>query len=79
MAFSNYKSIGAVVKEFQTKYTEADFIDEIEFNIPDYFREDLQTVMREGVVDNSEFAICENLIYPVLKEVWKCYRSKFLL
>jgi hypothetical protein len=42
MAFSSYKSIGAVVKEFQTKYTEADFIGEIEFNIPDYFREDLQ-------------------------------------
>ncbi len=79
MAFSSYKSIGVVVKEFQTKYTEADFIDEIEFNIPDYFRDDLQTVMREGVVDNSEFAICENLIYPVLKEVWRCYRSKFLL
>ncbi|WP_271254300.1 hypothetical protein [Pseudanabaena sp. Chao 1811] len=36
-------------------------------------------MMFEGVVDNSEFAICENLIYPVLKEVWKHYRSKFLL
>ena len=79
MAFSNYKSIGAVVKEFQITYTEADFIVESKFNISDYFREDLQTVIREGVVDNSEFAICENLIYPVLKEVWKCYRSKFLL
>lgn len=79
MAFSNYKSIGAVVKEFQIRYTETDFIVESEFKISDYFREDLQTVMREGVVDNSEFAICENLIYPVLKEVWKCYLSKFLL
>lgn len=79
MAFSSYKSIGAVVKEFQIKYTEADFIVAIEFHIPDYFREDLQTVMREGVVDNSEFAICENLIYPILKEIWKYYRSKFLL
>ena len=38
MAFSSYKSIGAVVKEFQVKYTEADFIVETEFNIPDYFR-----------------------------------------
>lgn len=79
MAFSSYKSLGAVVKEFQVTYTEADFIVGLKFNIPDYFREDLQTVMREGVVDNSEFAICENLIYPVLKEVWKCYRSKFIL
>ena len=35
--------------------------------------------MREGVVDNSEFAVCENLIYPVLKEVWKHYYSGFVL
>jgi hypothetical protein len=79
MAFSNYKDIGSVLKEFQITYTEANFIGEVEFNISDYFREDLQTMMRDGVVDNSEFAICENLIYPVLKEVWKCYRSKFIL
>jgi hypothetical protein len=79
MSFSNYKNIGTVVKEFQITYTEADFIQEIEFAISDYFREDLNLVMREGVVDNSEFAICENLIYPVLKEVWKYYRSDFVL
>ncbi|MCL1471651.1 hypothetical protein [Argonema antarcticum] len=79
MSFSRYKSIGAVVKEFQITYTEFDFIVETEFSISDYFREDLQTMMRDGVVDNSEFAICENLIYPVLKEVWKCYRSNFIL
>lgn len=79
MAFSSYKTIGEVLKAFQTTYTESNFIGEAEFNIPDYFREDLETVMREGVVDNSEFAICENLIYPVLKEVWKKYTSKFTL
>jgi hypothetical protein len=79
MAFSNYKTIGAVIKEFQLTYTEANFIIETAFSISNYFREDLQIMMIEGVVDNSEFAVCENLIYPVLKEVWKCYRSKFLL
>ena len=79
MAFSNYKTIGAVIKEFQTIYTEANFVIETAFSVPDYFREDLQIMMTEGVVDNSEFAVCENLIYPVLKEVWKCYRSKFVL
>ncbi|WP_315791734.1 hypothetical protein [Fischerella sp. JS2] len=79
MAFSNYKTIGEVLKAFQVIYTEANFVVETPFNIPDYFREDLETMMRDGVVDNSEFAICENLIYPVLKEVWKCYRSKFIL
>ncbi|MBP5977762.1 hypothetical protein HW132_34925 [Brasilonema sp. CT11] len=79
MAFSSYKTIGEVLKAFQVIYTEANFVGEVEFKIPDYFREDLETMMRDGVVDNSEFAICENLIYPVLKEVWKCYRSKFIL
>jgi hypothetical protein len=79
MAFGTYKTIGAVVKEFQITYTESDFVQPLPFKLSDYFREDLQLMMREGVVDNSEFAICENLIYPLLKEVWKHYRSKFLL
>jgi hypothetical protein len=79
MAFSNYKTIGAVIKEFQMTYTEANFVIETTFSVSDYFREDLQIMMTEGVVDNSEFAVCENLVYPVLKEVWKTYRSKFLL
>ncbi len=79
MAFSNYKTIGEVVKEYQITYTEANFIVETSFNIPDYFRDDLELMINEAVVDNSEFAICENLIYPVLKEVWKTYRSSFLL
>ncbi|MEH2381083.1 MAG: hypothetical protein V7K27_19720 [Nostoc sp.] len=79
MAFSNYKTIGEVLKAFQVIYTEAIFISEIPFNIPDYFREDLELMMRDAVVDNSEFAICENLIYPVLKEVWKTYRQHFIL
>jgi hypothetical protein len=36
-------------------------------------------MMTDGVVDNSEYAICENLVYPVLKEVWKQYRQYFIL
>ncbi|GET41930.1 hypothetical protein [Microseira wollei] len=79
MGFSNYKDIGEVLQEFQVTYTEANFMGETEFRIPDYFREDLAFMMREAVVDNSEFAVCENLIYPVLKEVWKSYYSKFVL
>jgi hypothetical protein len=79
MSFSNYKTIGATIKEFQVTYKEADFVSELAFAIPDYFREDLQFMMREGVVDNSEFAICENLIYPILKQIWKQYSAKFIL
>ena len=79
MAFSSYKTISEVLKEFQVTYTESNFMGEAAFQISDYFRDDLELVMREGVVYNSEFAICENLIYPVLKEVWKLYSRKFTL
>jgi hypothetical protein len=79
MAFSNFKTIGEVLKAFQVTYTEANFISELAFTISDYFREDLELMMRDAVVDNSEFAICENLIYPVIKEVWKTYRQHFIL
>ena len=79
MAFSSYRIIGEVLKEFQVFYREANFIVETAFNVSNYFREDLELVMREGVVDNSESAICENLIYPVIKEVWKQYLNNFIL
>ncbi|MDY6782164.1 MAG: hypothetical protein SW833_06360 [Cyanobacteriota bacterium] len=79
MAFSSYKDIASVLKEFQVVYTEASFIGEIEFSISEYFREDLEIVMQDGVPNASEFSICENLIYPVIKEVWKAYRTHFVL
>lgn len=79
MAFSGYSSFGESVKAFQVTYIESNFVVDAPFEIPEYFVQDLAFVMREGVVDNSEFAICENLVYPVLKEVWKAYSSQFTL
>ncbi len=79
MAFSSYKNFGETVKAFQISYTESNFLVNVPFQVSKYFVEDLEFVMREGIVDNSEFAICENLVYPVLKEVWKTYSSQFTL
>ena len=79
MAFSNYKSISMVMKKFQIKYVQTNFMMENSFPVPNYFKEELDLLFTDGVIDNSEDAICENLIYPVLKEVWKSYRSKLTL
>jgi hypothetical protein len=79
MPFSNYKNISTVAKAFQIKYQRDNFIVETELAISDIFRNELDLIFNEGVFDNSEIAICENIIYPVLKEVWKAYRTKFLL
>ncbi|MEH1850584.1 MAG: hypothetical protein V7L11_02605 [Nostoc sp.] len=79
MAFSNYKSISTVIKKFQIKYVQSNFILEVNFPVEQSFKDELDLLFTDGVIDNSEHAICENLIYPVLKEVWKNYRSKLTL
>jgi len=79
MSFSGYQHLGETLKEFQVTYTEATFITGVRFDVSDYFRQDLQLMREDGAIDASEFAICENLVYPVLKEVWKNYRKKFTL
>ena len=79
MPFSSYKNISAVIKKFQIKYVQTNFVLETEFPVKDSFKEELDLLFTDGVIDNSEDAICENLIYPVLKEVWKLYRSKLTL
>jgi len=79
MSFSSYKSIGVVAKAFQIKYIRDNFITEIEFDVSDSFRNELELILNEGVFDNSKMAICETIIYPILKEVWKAYRRNLLL
>lgn len=78
-SFSTYKNLGETLKEFQITYIEDNFMQETPFEIPDYFRSDLQLMMEDGAIYSSEYAICENIIYPVLKEVWKQYRQHFVL
>jgi hypothetical protein len=79
MAFSNFQNVGEVLKEYQVTYTQANFLGDKSFNIPDYFLKNLEEVMQDGVVYNSEFAVCESLIYPVLIEVWRKYKTKLTL
>ncbi|NEP81715.1 MAG: hypothetical protein F6K39_28265 [Okeania sp. SIO3B3] len=79
MPFRNYKNIAAVAQEFQIKCISANFINELEFPVPQHFREELDFVISHVAVHSSEFAIRENLIFPILKEVWKSYYQKFTL
>ncbi|MEH2057348.1 MAG: hypothetical protein V7K97_14545 [Nostoc sp.] len=66
MAFTNYKTISAVIKKFQIKYVQSNFMLEVEFPAKESFKEELDLLFTDGVIDNSEDAICENLIYPVM-------------
>ncbi|MEO3705305.1 hypothetical protein [Trichormus azollae] len=61
MTFSNYKTISEVLKAFQVINTGDNFISEMTFTTSHYFYEDLELIIRDTVVDNSELLIHEHL------------------
>jgi len=79
MPFTTYKGIGDVLKEYQIVSVEMDFVAEVSFISNEAFKADIEFSLREVVFDNSEYAVCENLIYPTLKEVYKHHKENFSL
>lgn len=79
MSFNKYKSIADVLQEFPVIYQEHNFIRDIVNDIDPYFQDRLNFLLKEGVIFNSEYAICENIIYPVLVEIWRKYSENFLI
>jgi hypothetical protein len=79
MSFNKYKNIAHVLQDFPLVYQEENFINQIPFQLDPYFENKLDFLLREGVIFNSEYAICENIIYPILVEVWQKYAEKLLL
>ena len=78
MAFTNqFKSLAAVLKHYQIHYDEADFQIIKTILLNDEVREDILFTLKEVAYDVSEAAICENLIYPLLKAAWKNYADIF--
>lgn len=79
MAFGSFKHPAAVLRAYDISYQDLEFVEPRPIAVDEFFRAELSLVVRENVTDNSEAAICENLIFPTLKEVWKVYRQDFLL
>lgn len=79
MPFTNYKTLSEVVQAFQLSYHEQNFIQPQPIIIEDRFYQELKFNLTELVVDSSEYALCENIIYPILREIWKSYKDKLML
>jgi hypothetical protein len=79
MSFDSYKNVAEVLKEYSIISHEENFIVETEINIRDAFREDLEFSLREFTFEESEYAICEAIIFPILKEIYRSYRESFSL
>lgn len=79
MAFTDFKTIAEVQERYSIKYQTASFVQINVVEASPKLIEELSFV--EQYIDTrvSEFAIRENLIFPVLREVYKKYAEQFSL
>ncbi len=79
MAFTDFKSISEVQKEFNIKFSEGSFVQIKEFEISQHFLEDLEFSLDHIDIFTSEPSRCENIIYPILREIYKNYADNYSL
>ena len=79
MPFTSYKNIGQVLQEYSITSSKENYIIETKLPIRDSFKEELEYTLTEVAFDDSEYIVCESLIYPVLREISKSYKNKFTL
>ena len=79
MAFSDYKTIAQVQEEYKIKYSEANFLEIGDLKPSDIFVKELIFSEQNMDIFTSESSRCENIIYPILREVYKSYIDKYTL
>ena len=82
MAFTSFKNINEIVKAYKLYYDSKEFIPQYVENTRKpsaHLLETLDFNLTETVYNISEASLCESIIYPLLKDVWKPYRHKLFL
>jgi hypothetical protein len=79
MAFSDYRNMAEVQKQFQIKYQEEDFLMAQELELSEHFISELIFNQKNIDVYTSEAARSEAIIFPILREVYKKYVAQYTL
>lgn len=79
MAFTDFKSIQQVQQTFNIKYCEENFLNNTEIQPSAQFIEEFKFNRRYLDIFSSEASRCENIIYPILREVYKNYAEEYEL
>lgn len=79
MTFTDFTSIRQVQEAFNIKYTETDYIQYEDVEPSATFLEEFEFSQRHINMFASEAARCENVIYPILRDVYKNYVEQFAL
>ena len=79
MAFTDFNSIAQVQETFNIKYSEADYIEYKGIKPSPTFLAEFAFNQQHIDLFSSEAARCENVIYPILRDVYKNYVDQFSL
>jgi hypothetical protein len=79
MAFSDYRNIAQVQKEFNIKYQEQNFIIVQDVEPSPLFLEEFEFSLENIDVYTSEASRAEAIIFPILREVYKGYHDRYSL
>ncbi len=80
MAFKKYKLIDDVINEFQLSFQKLHFLEDAPIvKVPDRLIADLEYSISNMPYKVSEAAIRENILYPILKEVFKPHDKLLML
>lgn len=73
MPFGSFKTLAEAIRALQVTEVREEFVMPLALPVSEYFRAELEVTLTHFDVDCSEWAVCENLLYPVLREVVKVY------
>ncbi|MBF0121390.1 MAG: hypothetical protein HQK79_21375 [Desulfobacterales bacterium] len=79
MAFTDFKSPDEVQKAYKIKYLEKDFLEIKAVSAPEYFVKEFEFNNLNFDIFTSEASRCENVIYPILREVCKKFVNQYSL
>ncbi|MBM3224466.1 MAG: hypothetical protein FJZ47_11785 [Candidatus Tectomicrobia bacterium] len=79
MPFANYQSVADVARPFRIHFRREPCVSPQPVPLSDSFRAEIDFTLREVPFDSSEAAVCETLIYPFLREVWRVYLETLTL
>jgi len=79
MAFTDYKNLSMVLQKFHITYTAENFVKVNTVDIHPFFLEDFSFSKSHMDTKVSEYAICESMVYPILKESYKRYAERVVL
>ncbi len=79
MPFGDYKTLGDAIRDLQVKELREDFVQLRPVPVSDHLRFWVTETLTLFPVNCSEAAVCESLIYPVLREAYRPFAKDLVI